>query len=270
MLLSQAELDAYQADGYLHVRGLLNPEETALLLEISVQNALASRAREAVDAKGQGAKIKLWNHVEDDMFGAIATSRRIVQRSTELVGEEVYHWHSKMMLKDPGTGAWEWHQDYGYWYGACLYPSLVSCFIAVHPATKANGCLQVLKGSHRAGRINHDVVNGQQGADPARVAELSKRHERVYVELEPGSALFFHPNLLHSSDSNKSENPRWALICCYNARSNSRFDGRTDAGHPPYSPIQVVDDSAILASGKRERLALKNSARQVPDDAKEN
>jgi len=34
-----------------------------------------------------------------------------------LLGEEVYHYHSKMMLKEPQVGgAWEWHQDYGYWY----------------------------------------------------------------------------------------------------------------------------------------------------------
>ncbi|MDX2051230.1 MAG: phytanoyl-CoA dioxygenase family protein [Polyangiaceae bacterium] len=257
MLLSQVELDAYQADGYLHVPRMLNPEETALLLQVASENQVARRAREAVDAQGQGAKVNIWDHVQDDMFGAIASSRRIVERGTQLVGEEIYHWHSKMMLKDPGTGAWEWHQDYGYWYGACLYPSLVSCFIAVHPATKANGCLQVLRGSHRAGRIDHGVVNGQQGADPARVEQLAMRHERVYVELEPGSALFFHPNLLHRSDANSSENPRWALICCYNARSNSRFDGRTDAGHPPYSPISVLLDSEVLEAGKREPGRLK-------------
>ncbi len=33
-----------------------------------------------------------------------------------LGGHEIYHYHSKLMMKDPLTGgAFRWHQDYGYW-----------------------------------------------------------------------------------------------------------------------------------------------------------
>ena len=61
----------------------------------------------------------------------------------------------EMIMKEARVGgAWTWHQDYGYWYGnAVLYPDLVSVFIAVDRATRENGCLQVLEGSHRCGRV---------------------------------------------------------------------------------------------------------------------
>ncbi len=61
-----------------------------------------------------------------------------------------------MMLKEPFVGgAWEWHQDYGYWYkNGCLLPHMASCLIAVDRATKANGCLQILKGSHEMADSN--------------------------------------------------------------------------------------------------------------------
>ena len=87
------------------------------------------------------------------------------------LGGEVYHYHSKMILKEPRVGgAWEWHQDYGYWYqNGCLFPDMASCLIAIDPATRANGCLQVLRGSHRMGRIEHGRFGGQTGADPERV-----------------------------------------------------------------------------------------------------
>jgi ectoine hydroxylase len=54
-----------------------------------------------------------------------------------------------MSIKEPYTGgAWAWHQDYGYWYqNGVLFPYLASCFIAVDPNTRANGCMQVLKGN---------------------------------------------------------------------------------------------------------------------------
>eukprot|EP01048_Picozoa_sp_COSAG05_P039381 COSAG05_NODE_19536_length_291_cov_0.713542_1_plen_87_part_10 len=70
-----------------------------------------------------------------------------------LLDDEVYHYHHKMMLKEPLIGgAWEWHQDYGYWYdNGCLYPDMASCLIAVDRATRENGCLQVVRGSHKLG-----------------------------------------------------------------------------------------------------------------------
>jgi ectoine hydroxylase len=64
----------------------------------------------------------------------------------------------------------------------------------------------------------------------------------VYVEMEPGDALFFHANLLHRSDQNRSPNDRWALVCCYNARSNDPYrEGR----HPRYTPLKRVGVEAI-------------------------
>ena len=49
------------------------------------------------------------------------------------MGDEPYHYHSKMSIKEPRVGgAWNWHQDYGYWYlNGCLFPDMASAFIAV-------------------------------------------------------------------------------------------------------------------------------------------
>ena len=117
------------------------------------------------------------------------------------------------------------------------------------PATRENGCLQVLEGSHLCGRVDHVLTGDQAGADPERVAEIAKRLPLVHVEMEPGDALFFHPNLLHRSDQNRSEHPRWSLICCYNARRNDPY---REARHPRYTPLAKVEDAAILeAASKR-------------------
>ena len=70
--------------------------------------------------------------------------------------------------------------------------------------------------SSTMGRITHVKTGDQTGADPERVAAAAERLELVYVEMKPGDALFFHANLLHRSDQNRSPNDRWALVCCYN------------------------------------------------------
>ena len=43
-----------------------------------------------------------------------------------------------------------------------------SVFIPVDNCTKENGCLKVLDGSHKLGRINHILEGDQAGADPDR------------------------------------------------------------------------------------------------------
>ena len=63
---------------------------------------------------------------------------------------------------------------------------------------KKNGCLQVLKGSHRLGRINHILSGEQAGAEPDILDAAISQFSLEYVEMEPGDVLFFHCNLLHS------------------------------------------------------------------------
>ena len=88
----------------------------------------------------------------------------------------------------------------------CLLPDMGSCMIAIDRATRENGCLQVLRGSHTMGRIEHGKTGDQTGADLERVDVARQRFELVYVELDPGDAVFFHANLLHRSDQNRSDN----------------------------------------------------------------
>ena len=256
--VSADQIDAFNRDGYFIARGLLDAEEVDLLRSI----ARADRQLQADSygrADGEGGVVKLLVKNEpavDDIYGAIVRSRRIVETMQRLLGGEVYHWHNKMILKEPRVGgAWAWHQDYGYWYdNGCLFPDLASCLIAVDRATRENGCLQVLCGSHRMGRVNHMKVGDQTGADPERVEAARQRLQLVYCELEPGDAVFFHCNLLHRSDQNKSEHPRWAFICCYNTRSNDPYK---ESRHPRYTPLEIWPDERIKEVGRQHWERMK-------------
>jgi ectoine hydroxylase-related dioxygenase (phytanoyl-CoA dioxygenase family) len=119
-------------------------------------------------------------------------------------------------------------------------------FVAVDPSTTENGCLQVIRGSHLLGRIDHVLTGQQAGADMARVEKVLERLPLIHVEMQPGDALFFHPNLLHRSDRNRSEKPRWSMICCYNSRHNDPYK---EAHHPRYTPLSKVDDRMIREVG---------------------
>jgi ectoine hydroxylase-related dioxygenase (phytanoyl-CoA dioxygenase family) len=246
--LSDDDMVSFNRDGYLLVRSLFGAEEMSGLLDFAKRDrAIVDESYVRRDATGGETRLAVRNDLDDtSVYTAIVRCRRVAGTMTSLLEDEVYHYHHKMMLKEPQVGgAWEWHQDYGYWYNfGCLYPDMGSCMIAVDEATQANGCLQVLRGSHRIGRVDHIKVGEQVGADPQRVAVAMERHELVYCEMNSGDALFFHANLLHRSDRNQSDNPRWSLICCFNTRSNDPYiqDGR----HPNYSPLEIWPDDRVL------------------------
>ncbi|MBX3439772.1 MAG: phytanoyl-CoA dioxygenase family protein [Planctomycetaceae bacterium] len=247
-----SENEAFQNDGFVVVRSLLSAEEVALLSRVARADlGLAESAIHRRDATGQATTLAVRNDVSDDMYSAIARSRRIVGRMEQFLNGEVYHYHHKLNLKQPRIGgAWEWHQDYGYWYQfGCLLPDLASCMIAIDRATTENGCLQVLRGSQMMGRLDHGKIGEQTGADLERVEVALQRFELVHVSLEPGDAVFFHANLLHRSDQNRSEHPRWVLICCYNTRRNDPYK---ESRHPRYTPLEVWPDDAVLPAGHRQ------------------
>ena len=193
--LSADEVARFHRDGYLHKPALFDAEEVALMRRaLASDGGLPRPAQHDGDARCRGQR-----HHD----GAVDRARRRPLRrhralrargggAERLLGGEVYHYHSKLTLKAPETGgAWNWHQDYGYWYfNGNLFPDMLSVFIAIDPATEENGCLRVIRGSARMGRLDHELVGGQLTADPERVAHAVERLDVVACEMAPATRSF--------------------------------------------------------------------------------
>ena len=174
--LSLEQRQTFAEDGYILLRNLFDAEEAHLLrTAMETDPQINEHFYNRTDAAGAATKMVTWNHPGDSVYGLAARSIRIVDTMEDLLDGEVYHYHSKLTAKEPYEGgAWEWHQDYGYWYNnGCLFPLMASVMIALDRNTRENGCLQVLRGSQQMGRIDHGLLEGQQvGADlsPSRTS----------------------------------------------------------------------------------------------------
>ena len=269
MRLTADQVAAYHKDGFVFLRGLFDSDETALLRRAMEEDpAIQSHALLRADQEGGATRISLWNRAGESVYGLAARSARVVETAESLIGEPVYHFQSKLTAKDPKVGgAWEWHQDYGYWYyNGCLEPKMLSFMIALDRTDTENGCLKLVKGSHKLGRLDHvQVTPEQNAADPERLPHILEKHEVVDCILEPGDAVVFHGNTLHRSDQNRSDKPRWTFLCCYNAVSNDTFKKDDDRY---YVPLDKVSDETIkqaglkFASGDKEHFT---SRPYVPD-----
>lgn len=249
--LTNEQIAIYNRDGYLIIPSFFKEKEIEKIHQTAIEDAAVSRnSYDLNDQSGKKTKLALWFTPGNDVFGLLTRSKRMVDFANKLLDGDapVCHFHSKLMQKEPKVGgAWEWHQDYGYWYkNEFLLPGqMISVMIAITTANKENGCLQVIKGSHKMGRIEHGFAGEQVGASQHYVDLALETMPLVYVELNPGDALFFHSNLLHRSEANLSDNARWSMISCYNRQSNKPYNEKSLSC---ITPISIVSDETLLTS----------------------
>ena len=247
--LSLDQISLYNKDGYLILKEFCSKREVDNLLDyVSKDSSITDNVLDLNDESGKKTKLSLWFTPGDNILGYLARSEKVVNSIFQLLGSDspVCHFHSKLLQKKPRIGgAWEWHQDYGYWYkNQFMFPNqLISIMVALSPSNKENGCIQFIKGSHKLGRLNHGFKGEQVGADMEMVNNALKTMEIVYSELNAGDALIFHSNILHRSAANLSENPRWSIISCYCSQSNLAYNESSSSWK---EPIKVVPNDAIL------------------------
>ncbi|WP_090879985.1 phytanoyl-CoA dioxygenase family protein [Bauldia litoralis] len=250
MAMTDDEALAYQRDGFIIRKGLLSPAEVGAFRDTARRQLEAENKSGSVmskgDKEGKTTLLKMWTRAEDDQYGFLARDERMVDLAEDAIGKPVYLYSHKMTMKQPNEGgAWEWHQDFGYWYNyGCLAPEMMSIFVALDKATKENGCLQVLKGSHKLGRLNHIREGEQTNVEQEHLEAALKRFERIYVEMDAGDVVIFDSNLLHRSDANRSDTYRWGYICSYNAVENAPFKRVRDYGN--YEPLEKVPAGTFM------------------------
>ncbi|KAK6175432.1 hypothetical protein SNE40_013897 [Patella caerulea] len=238
--------DAYEENGFMIIKGLITPEEHKKLKEaVESSQALQKYSYGVGDGADRKMRMCLLKHPGNNVIGMVSRCEKVAGTAEQILGGEVYHYHSKVIMKDARTGGkFVWHQDYGYWYNNFIvFPDMLSVLMPIDPSLKENGCLQVLVGSHKCGRINHGKIGGQTGADLKRLEMVKTFCPHKYVELQPGDALFQHSNLLHTSEPNNSDMRRWMFIVAYNKASNNPVKQHF---LPSYTKLHKVKDSAIL------------------------
>ena len=259
--LPREALDRFERDGLLFVPGLFSADELAPLRRVEGSAAVHERIARIFDSTGEAAELFGWSGGSDDVLGVYVRIARMVEIAQDLLGgEAVYHWHSKLSFKRPHTeGKWDWHQDYGSWYlEGCLRPTMLTVMVAVDPCTVDNGCVQLVRGSNRLGRIDHCAVGQAQGADPAVVEHALETLERVHCVLEPGDAVAFHSNTLHASGPNHTDSPRTVLHISYNTVSNAPRD---PIPVHAYSPLAMLPDDVLRTAAHSAEIDLESWSR---------
>ena len=252
-VITEAQRQQAEQDGYFLVEGLLSPDECARSLQRlddygHQRRPLApglSLQREPRVSRGEvqatpGDDIRKISGVAgsgiaagDDLFRALVLRPEIVGRMQALMSPNLKLFRADVLMKPAGVGSAKgMHQDSPYWPIEPM--ALWSCWLPFDPATLENGCMTAIPGSHTRGPLPHvhvtdDYVVPEAHYDPRDV---------VAIPMQPGTGLFFHSLLLHGTAENTSPQPRRAITMSYMA-AEYRYTGK--APKPEYLRISGVD-----------------------------
>ena len=97
------------------IRSLLPKEELSRLREeLQKDEGILKYAYAISDGHGRNSRMCLWNHPGNDITGMVGRCEKVAGTMEQLLGGEVYHYHTKLMMKEAHTGgSFVWHQDYG-------------------------------------------------------------------------------------------------------------------------------------------------------------
>jgi len=218
-MLSDAHLNAWRRDGYLHLTGVLSAAVAADLdrWAAELEDSDDDRLLQHHEATEHGAALARTEQFVDvhDGFRELALGECVAGVGAQLIGEPLALYKEKINHKRPGGGGFAAHQD------ATAYPfidSHVTCMIAIDPATAGNGCVEVASGRHE-----HLIVDDGDGCLPESVVS---NMAWTRVEMASGDMLWFHSRTPHRSGDNRSDRPRRAVFLTFNAASEG--DRRDD------------------------------------------
>ncbi|MEX0677616.1 MAG: phytanoyl-CoA dioxygenase family protein [Pirellulales bacterium] len=163
--------------------------------------------------------------------------------ASQLLGGAVRFWHDQLFCKPAHHGAVvAWHQDYSYWTRTRPMAHL-TCWIGLDDATRDNGCVQYVPGSHRWELLPITGLAGDMDAIQTVLTDDERQQFRpVAIELKKGECAFHHPLMVHGSYENSTDGPRRAtVINAFRDGVCSQSDDELLAGVPPIPRGQKME-----------------------------
>jgi ectoine hydroxylase-related dioxygenase (phytanoyl-CoA dioxygenase family) len=226
--LAAPALESWHRDGFVILRGLLSRVAVGAMRDRAVELARLHAEtgalpagflvpeRNAIEAatepEDKVSKIFLL-HGWDPVFGPAARHPAIVEVVVQLLGPDIDCFLSQFIFKSPGAIGQPWHQD--SFYFPFEPDRQIGVWIAVTEATRSNGPLWVLPGSHTE-PVHEHVPDTRPGANVGYTEIVDHdMSDEIPVLLDPGDVLVFDSHLMHRSTDNRSSQLRAAMVYHY-------------------------------------------------------
>jgi len=241
-MLTDAHQQFYQANGYVVVRGLFGPEEVAGLREhyMTLRQQPQHGDDTGIDIGGDDPIKRYPRMIQPNRWDALSHRWMLEPRLnaclTGLLGREPYAVQTMVYFKPAGSRGQALHQDNYYLRvqpGTCM-----AAWMALDPCDEANGCMQVVPGSHTWDLLCTQTADTTISFTDVTVP-LPSGVEAQPVLMEAGDVLFFNGSIVHGSYPNTTPDRfRRSLVAHY-------IEGDSAAVSKGYQPAYRMDGTPL-------------------------
>ena len=264
-VVSDDERARFQSDGYVHLEGVMNPDELA-----AISVVYDRFLRREIDVAGKDFNdMTTGEHGTDPSAYAIVNvmlprryypewqgnlfERRAESIARQLCGEGMSIDFDQLLAKSPGRpeAVFNWHQDQAYWIDTDDRRT-ATCWLAVDDSTVENGCMQFLPGSHREPVRPHRPLHDDRTKSHTLLTDLRPNDVMVPVPILRGDITVHGEGVLHGSAGNTSaDSYRRAYIVALRSSSTverERALGFTHSHNDDVAVLDRVDGLAVSSS----------------------
>ena len=199
--LSSIDTERYRRDGYLEWRKPVFRAEQFARLSAMFEDLLDRYGADDLDVI----------HAREPRLLEFLMADEVLDLVEPLVGPDIGIWSSHFISKEPRTGrVTPWHEDSAYWDGRLsTMDGIVTVWLAIDGADRANGSMGVYAGSHRRGGWSYEDVDIGD-----RIFNVQIRPDQLadakpfYFTLAPGECSLHDARIVHGADVNRSERRR--------------------------------------------------------------
>ena len=245
--LTAQELDQYKEQGYVVIEKFFSAAELAPLMDrclaivrgecdlpedmlVMKDVMVVKGAANPKEVEMGVAKIQDF-HNDTILFEKYSKHPRLLDLMESLLGPDLYVIHTMLINKPPGVdGRHPFHQDLLYFP---FRPAdwIVATSAALEDVTQENGCLEIIPGSHKGDLMEHGNPDWEYlNVGYFGVKEQDMKEERVYLEMNAGDLVLFHPLLLHGAGCNETPGYRRTILSHYASSRCKYLPGAESVG----------------------------------------
>ncbi|HEY9289916.1 MAG TPA: phytanoyl-CoA dioxygenase family protein [Microlunatus sp.] len=218
--LPEATVASYRADGFVHIPGVLGPDEVERFREAA--RSVFDR-EQGLDPNNRMFKqvVNIWQR--DEVLRELTLDSRLAELATQLAGIPLRIWHDQLLIKPPHNETpTEFHQDAPYWPHADCRHSL-SAWVALVDVPVERGCMTFIPGQQE----RHDIraIDIADAHDLFEAAPDLTYQRRVTIPLRAGDVTFHNGYTPHTANANETDDFRFAHVNIYVDRE-VHYDGR--------------------------------------------
>lgn len=253
------EVEAFQVEGYVHLRGVLSEAEMAEIEAVYdrfLRRDIEVPGRDLCDMSGDYGRA-----FEDFSIVNVMLPRRYYPAwqgnlyelraasiAEQLIGSDLAIDYDQLLAKRPHKedAVFAWHQDMAYWPDT-TDPRTASFWLAVDDSTVENGCMRFVPRSHQESALRpHRPLHDDRSESHSLVTDVDPVVDEVRdVPIRRGDVTVHNERVVHGSGPNLSDGWRRAYIVSYRSRITVEEERARGFTHSHNDEQDVLEDVGV-------------------------